>query len=54
MTRVVVVVGFDMILTCPSAPVLGTGADSTTMDLRSALTSVSMTTTITTTRNGRS
>ena len=50
----VVVVGFDMILTSPSAPILKTGADSTTMDLCSALASVSMTTTITTTRDGRS
>ena len=54
MTTVVVVVGSDMILASPSAAVLRTGANSTTMNLCSALASVSMTTTIMTTTNGRS
>lgn len=53
MTRVVVVES-DMILASPSAAVLRTRANSTTMGLCSALASVSMTTTIMTTTNGRS
>lgn len=43
-----------MIVMSPNAPVLRTGADKTTMDLCSTLASVIMTTTITTTINGRS